>query len=92
MTARNANERRTLSELKKYAKTLIDEINETMGKEVLYYAETLIFYRLYVTRPIELRRGGSTTDLQVIGGRIDLEGLCRLCLRLEETKNKLITA
>ena len=92
MTPHNLNERHTLLGLLQYAKELIGEINTAVGAEIFYYTEAAGYFRLYVLRPPEMREGGTTTDIRVQGGRVDIEDLCRLCLRLEEAKAKLTTA
>lgn len=92
MTVGNVNERHALRGLQKYARELIGEINAAVGAEVFYYTEAAGYFRLYVLRPPEMREGGNTTDIRVQGGRVDIEDVCRLCLRLEEAKKKLTTA
>ena len=92
MMPHNPNERRALMGLKQYAKELIGEINEAAGLELFYYNEAAGFFALYVLRPEEQRRGGTDTDLRVLDGHVDIEDVCRLCLRLEDAKRKLTTA
>ena len=89
MRAAASPEVRALKGLMRYAKKLILEINGMVGEQMLYYAEAIGYFRLYVLRPPELRQGGSTNDLQVFGGFADLEGISRLCLRLEEVRATL---